>query len=297
VNRPAVTRMPPPARQASAVNETHNIPQAPATLGAQNPNTAAGASGAHNVPRPPDRGTTNAPSNAGYASHPGYSSQPGYPSQPGYGSQSASQHVVPKPPNAGGATPITTNAATHNTSGNNGAHVATPQHQATSVAQPAASTPHNQQPSKPSGSSQPRESKSHEAAKSNPGMASANVPRPPSGYSYHAAPAYSASSYSVGSASYGGSARSYSASASTYGSSGRNSYSAAPTSQSYHPGATYSAAPSYSARASAQAPQHYSAPSAPAPHYSGGGGGGQYSGGGNSGGSQASSGHSAGHSR
>jgi hypothetical protein len=299
VNRPAVTRMTPPARQATAVNETHNIQQAPATLGAQNPNTAAGVSGTHNVPRPPEHGTNTAPANAGYNSHPGYSSQPGYPSQPGYSSQSGSQHQVPKPPYAGGAAPSTTNAATHNSSGNNGGHVTAPQHPATSVAQPAGSTPHNQQPSKPSGNGQQKESKPHEAAKSNPGMASANVPRPPSGYSYHAAPAYSGSSYAGGNASYGGNARSYSASASTNGSSGRNSYSAAP-SQSYHSGATYSAAPTYSARASAPAPQHYSAPSASAPHSSGGGGGGgggHSSGGGNSGGSQASSGHSGGHSR
>ena len=88
------------------------------------------------------------------------------------------------------------------------------QHQATSATRPPASS-HHSQPSE-----QSNESKSSESPKSNPGMASAQVPRPPAGYSYHAAPAYTASSYSGRSASYGGNSRSYSAPASTaYGSS------------------------------------------------------------------------------
>jgi FecR protein len=274
VNRQAVTNMTPPARQANPVAESHNIPQAPATLGAHNPNTTSDVAGTHNVPRPPERnGSANATSN------------------PGYSAQQGSSHVVPKPPYAGGAAPNSTNAAAHNSSGNYGGNA--PQHEATSVTRPAASVPHNQQPNKQN-ESKPKESKPHEAAKSSPGMASAQAPRPAAGYTYHAAPAYTASSNTGRSASYGGNTRSYAASASPYGSS-RSSYSA--PAQANRSAGTYSAAPSYSARASAPVAPHYSAP--PAPHYSGGGGsggGGHYSGGGSSGGSHASSGQG-GHNR
>jgi hypothetical protein len=274
VDRQTVTRMTPPARQTNPVAEAHNIPQAPATLGARNPNSVSDAAGTHNVPRPPEHNASATP-----------------PSTPGYSSQQGSSHAVPKPPYAGGPAPSTANATAHNASGNNPEHVAAPpQHQATSVTHPAASTPHNQPPSKQGGSNQQKESKPHEGAKSNPGMASAQVPRPPAGYSYHAAPAYSGSSYAGGGSAYNGNARSYSASAPSYGSS-RSTYSA--PAPAYRSGGTYNAAPAYSARVTAPAP-HYSAPSASTPHSSGGGGGGHYSGG-SSGGSHASSGHSGGH--
>ena len=59
-DRPAVTRATPPARQANPIAESHNAPQAPATVGARNPNTAAGAVGSHNVPRPPATNTVGA---------------------------------------------------------------------------------------------------------------------------------------------------------------------------------------------------------------------------------------------
>jgi len=318
-DRPAVTRMTPPARQANPMADAHSIPQTPATLGARTPNTVSDATGnhnvprpstttnqtavspvrsnekttavsstdatatTHNVPRPPDRGSSATPSTAGY------SSQPGYPSQPGYSSQQGLSHAVPKPPYAGGAAPSGTSAAVHNSSGNNAEHVTTSPHQATPVQQVPASATHNQQPQNKS-----KESKPHESPKANPGSTSVRVPQPPAGYSYHAAPAYSTSSYTGGNASYGGTARSYGASGSAYG-SGRSSYSAPTT--TYRSSGTYSSAPTYNARATAPAAPRYSAPSAP--NYSGGGGsgGGRYSGGGSGSRSQPSTGHTGGHSR
>ena len=238
VDRPVVTRMTPPAHQANPVAGSHNVPQTPATLGVHNPNPASQAVGAHNVPRPPQPGTNGIPSNAG---HP---SQPSYSAQPSYSSQSGSQHAVPKPPYAGGAAPNTTNAGTYNSSGNNGQHGASPQREATSVTHPAPSAPpHNQQPSKQGGGNQPKESKPHDTAKSNPGMASATAPRPPAGYSYNAAPSYTGSPYARSSSSYGGNARGYTASSSPYASS-RSSYST--------PAPTYRSGPTYSAGARVQ---------------------------------------------
>ena len=168
----------------------------------------------------------------------------------------------------------------------NGQHVSNVP-QAASVPQPSAPATHNQQPGKQN------ETKPHEVSKSNPGTASARVPQPPAGNSYHAAPAYTASSYAGASSSYPRSGRSYSSQASAYGSS-RSAYS--PPATSSRSAGTYSAAPAYSVRATAPVVPHYSAPAAPhysapsAPHYSGGGGGG-------GGASHASSGHSGGHSR
>ncbi len=286
-NRPVVTRATPPARQASAVSEAHNTPAAPASLGVHNPSTASAAAGTHNVPRPPERtASLNPPANPAHTAQP--ASQRPVPTST---AQPASQHPVPKPPYAGGAAPSGT--ASHPATANNAAHVATPQqHEATAVqhAPAPASAPHNQQqPSKQNGGKQ-NEAKPHEAAK-NPGMASAQVPQPPSGYSYHAAPAYSASPYSGRGASNNAS---YASSASPYASS-RRPYSA--PAATYRSAAPYGNAP-YSARATSQPAPHYSAPSAP--HYSGGGapgGGGHYSGGGGGGGSHASGGHSGGHGR
>ena len=310
MDRPVVTRMTPPARQANSVAETHNIPQAPATLGAHNPNVTSDAVGTHNVPRPSStmnqaavpsaaansKGATGSNNEAAASVHsvphpPERTASVNTPASSGYSGQPGSQHVVPKPPYAGGAAPSATNPTARNASGNNGEHVTTPQREATSVTRPVPTTPHNQPPNKQNDSKQ-KESKPHEAAKSNPGTASVRVPQPPAGYAYHASPAYSASSYAGRSTSYGGAAHSYSPPASVYGAN-RSTYSA-PT-PAYRSAGTYNAAPTYTARASAPVTQHYSAPSTP--HYSGGGGGGHYSGGGSSGGSHASSGHSGGHGR
>ena len=266
-DRPAVTRSTPPVRQANAVTEAHNLPSAPATLGARNPNTVSEAGGTHNVPRPPERnGSANASATSGYASQPG------------------SAHVVPKPPYAGGPAPGGTSTAARNASSNNAAHVTNVPHEGASVPHPPASGTHNQQPGKQN------ESKPHEVSKSSPGTASARVPQPPAGYAYHAAPAYTASSYAGRGASSSGSNRSYSAPTSPYGSN-RGSY-ASPTS-TYRSAGTYGAAPTYSAHTYAPAIPHYSAPSASHSSGGGAGGGGHYSGGG----SHASSSHGGGHGR
>jgi len=267
-NRPVVTQATPPARQASQSLEAHNVPQPPATLGARNP-ASLNPTPSHNVPRPPERNAgTNTASTSGHTP------------------QAGSTHAVPKPPYAGGPAPTGTAAAQHNSSGYPNTHATQPAHEASHVQQPPASSNHNA----PAGNS--KESTPKEAPRSNPGMASANVPRSPAGYSYHSAPAYSGPSNASGN-SYSGGSRSYSASPSPYG-AGRGSYGSSTT--AYRSGGSYNSVPTYTARAYAPAAPHYSAPSAP--HYSGGSAGGHYSSGGSSGRSAPSGGgHSGGHSR
>jgi hypothetical protein len=269
-DRPVVTHNGAPTQAANQQPAgTHNVPAPPASLGVHNPayGTATQAAGA---PRPQQ----NTGSNSAYAS------------------QAGSQHVVPKPPYAGGHAPTATEAANRNYgSAYPSVHPSTQgtaqSHEATHASPSASPTYHNQKPAQNNN----KESKPKEAPKGNPGMASANVPRPPAGYSYHAAPGATASSYAGGN-SYGGGSRSYSANASAYAGNrssysasaspyagNRSSYSAsAPTytgnrstysapATTYHTGGgEYSAAPRYSARASAPPLPHSSATS-----YSGGG--------------------------
>ncbi len=308
-NRPAVTRATPPARQANPVVESQNVPKAPATVGARNPNTAAGAVGTHNVPRPPATNTAGAngatnpqvrtntpktpvkeaeaiPPTHSVPRPPEHAATPTAPPASSHAAQSGSTQTVPKPSYAGGnANTGTTPTAHYPEAGNQSGRVVTPPHIATPAPQPPPSVQHSPQPS------QPKQSKPATEPKGNPGVASVNVPRPPAGYGYRGAPAYSAPSYAGTSGSSYGAARAYSAPAAPYGSS-RGSY-AAPV-PAYRSGGGYNAPSAYSARSSAPATPHYSAP--PAPHYSNGGssGGGHYSGGGSS---HASSGHSGGHSR
>ena len=249
-----------------------NVPRPTVDTGYSNRDStqANPAATAHNVPRPPDHGTTGASTPAGYPSHAGYSSQSGYAAQSGNGSQATYTHAVPRPPATG-------EALSHSS---------------------AAATPVSHQAPPPAHQSAPqqRSAPAEKQSKSNPnpGTASMRAPQPPAGYSYHAAPAYSASSYSGAGGSYGASSRSYNHGASSYGSS-TSSYGAAPS--RYGSSGTYGSPSSYSARTSTPAVQHYSAP--PAVHYSSGGGSSgnaHYSAGG-SGSSHASSGHGGGHSR
>lgn len=313
--RPTATGSPSPGHTASQPMEAHNIPQAPATLGAHNPNANA-VNQPHSVPRPPER---NASTSATAASP--YSGQPG------------SQHVVPKPPYSGGRTPaperdavVTSpspsnhvnqstvrsevpkptyagghapsavdSAARSNSSPYDPGHVATPAHESTHAAPSTPPANHNEKPSQPN-----KENKAKESPKPNGGTASVNVPRPPAGYSYRPAPAYTASSYPGGSSSISR-PRSYSPATTPYV-PGRSVYT--PPVQSYHSGGGYSAAPSYGARLSTPTAPSYSAhmstPAAPhysAPSSSGGSGGGHYSGGGGGGHSNASGGQNASHHR
>ena len=267
-NRPVVNHNTPPAQAASQQTAgSHNVPAPPASLGVHNPGNST-ATQASSAPRPQQNPGANAAAN------------------PSYAAQGGSQHVVPKPPYAGGHAPSATEAANRS---NGSAYPSSAHPSSQGTAQPyggthvtpaAAATPanHSQKPPQNNGN---KESKPKEAAKSNPGMASTSVPRPPSGYTYHAAPAYSASSYSGGN-SYGGGSRSYSANTTPYV-PGRSGYSA--PAASYHAGGGYSAAPSYSARASAPAAPHASAGSySGGSHPSGGGGGHAGSSGGSGGG-------------
>ena len=280
-SRPVVTQNTPPARQASQL-EAHNTPQSPASAGAHSPN-AMNANQSQNVPRPPER---NATANAAPIS--------------GDRPQANPQHVVPRPPYAGGPIPAanSASAAQRNPSTySNERATQQPAHEATHVQQPPASQNHSAPPannSRPANNS--KEEKSKEAPKSNPGMAS-NVPRPPAGYGYHAAPTNAGSSYANGSSPYNGGARASSAPAAPYSANARTYGSPA---TAYRSQGSYSAAPAYNARVYAPAQQHYSAPAAP--HYSGGdgathyssGGGGSSSGGGHS---NSSGGRNSGHSR
>jgi hypothetical protein len=233
-SRPVVTQNTPPARQASQL-EAHNAPQSPANVGAHSPNTMNG-NPSHDIPRPPER---NASANAAPA--------------PGYTPQAGSQHVVPKPPYAGGPIPAanSASAAQRNPSANSNVHPAQPPaHEASHVQQPPASQNHSAPPANNS-----KENKSKEAPKSNPGTAS-NVARPSAGYGYHAAPAYARSSYAAGSSSYNGGARAYSSQAPSYSPS-PSAYGSPATAN--RPSGGYSAAPTHTASAYAPAPQHYSA--------------------------------------
>jgi plastocyanin len=272
IDRQVVTQATPPSRTASQNMQAHNVPQSPASLGVHNP-AGDSASASHNVPRPPERNSSVAT-----------------PSASTYNSQTGS-HTVPKPPYAGSPAPRTnTTAEQHNpsTSPSPYGHSAPTQQQPSHTSQPPASSNH----STPSGNSKEKESKPKDPPKSGSGMASANVPRPPASYSNRATPAYSASSYAGHNGSYGGSTSSYGASTSPYATS-PNSYGAPAT--AYRAPGSYSAAPTYTARANAPAAPHYSAPSAS--HYSTGGGGGHYSSGGSTGRSSSSGGHSGGHGR
>lgn len=313
VNRPAVTRATPPTAATNPVAQAHTVPQAPATLGAHNPTSAPQAAITHTVPRPP---ATNTGSAYGTSATPAHVNAPNAtvrqaetvapahtvprppertagassPVTSGNASQPGSSHPVSQPPYGGGSAPQPSSPAAHNTGGSQTVHVATPPHETTQVTRPPSSPP-----AQNNHASQPKESNPKEQPKANPGTASVQVPRQSAGYSYHAAPASTASSYAGGSASYGAS-RTYSAPAASYGSRSASYGSSAP---SYRAGGGYNPAPSYSARASAPAVQHYSPPSAP--HNSGAsGGGGHYTGGGGGGGGgapHASGGHSGGHGR
>ena len=274
-DRPVVTRSSPPARQANQSAEAHNTPQAPTTLGARNPNTMSDAAVTHTVARPPDR-TASA----------------NIPATPSYTGQSGTSHVVPKPPYAGGSVPAKANTTAHNTPAANTEHVVTTPHEAVRPEQPPASYTHSQQPNNQKQNQ--NDAKPHDATKSNPGMASAQVPQPPAGHSYHAAPAYSASSNAGRSAPYGANNPGRAGNTSPYGSSG-SAYSGY-QSPAYRSPGSYGSAPTNTGTTAPSAPR-YSVPSAS--HYSTAGpaGGARYSSGGSSGSSYAASDHGRGHSR
>ena len=291
IDRSVVTRNAPPAQAQSMTHaaEAHNVPAAPATLGSHNP--SAEVNQAHAAPTPSQRsGSVATEANANYPNQTAGSTQHVVPkppyaggqaprpdhnttaaSAPGTATPSAGHNQTPRPPYAGGNTPASPTSTVHGSASQ-------PQHPAAATRPPAAQSA----PPASHGQKPPKENNRDSAPKSsNPGMASATVPRPPSNYTYKPMTAYTAHSY-AGNSSYGGSSPSYSPSASPYA-SGRSSYGTA--AQTYHPAPSYSAhvnapaAPSYSPHMSAPSAPHYSAPS-----YSGGGGGGHSSSSGGQGG-------------
>jgi hypothetical protein len=292
-NRSVVTHATPPAGPArfngnqSAMSRTNS---APATQGNMNsahgPAATSGTSqgnAAHSVPRPPSAGGTVNNANVSNASN--QVARTNAPSNP-------ATHNVPRPPasndNFARGT-ANNNANSHGTMNGSQQSTAGPStaHNSQVPRPPANYTYHSpsgtQQQSAPSHQSAPSQhaapqGSSHEGSQSNSSpRASGAVPRPPSGYSYHAAPAYSASSaYAagrMGTSSYAGNRGSSYPSGSYYGSN--RSYGSSPTymSRNYGSGGSYSA-------------PHYSSP-----HYSGGGG---YHGGGGGGHSGGGGGHSGG---
>jgi hypothetical protein len=310
LNHSVVTRATPPAHPTSSGSAQTGISRTGATANgnttAHAPNAATGTA-AHNVPRPP-----SAVNNANRTNTGAEQARATTPPNP-------ATHNVPRPParndsfarsnTPNGAAPHTTVNTARPTTGtpvvNHGG--TTPQSQATvhNVPRPPANyhpsqtptnaTPHTTAPaqhqSAPQG--QHQSSPSHENQSKGSGMASNSVPRPPSGYSYHAAPTNASSSYGTNRTSAYGGGSPYSRSGGNY-TTGRSAY---PSNQGYSANRGYGGAPSYSGHSAA--PAVYSAPrsyggSGGGGHYSGGGGGGHYSGGG--GGGHSSGGGGGGHS-
>jgi hypothetical protein len=204
-------------------------------------------------------------------------------------------HYVPRPPSAGG---MATSSHGQNSSATNAQNNRAPANVAQNNANNSGSRPQQSSPSNRSSATPQSSAPSHQSApqggshssNSSNGRGSAmSVPRPPSGYSYHSVPAYSASSAyggNRGSSSYGGSSRS-SYSGSNYG-AGR-SYGSSPT---YSASRSYGSNPMYSGRSTGSSAPHSSGNSGGGYHASGrsshasggggshGGGGGGHSGGG-----------------
>ena len=200
-------------------------------------------------------------------------------------------HYVPRPPSAGGVQPSGTHSgmtgATNNNYGrtngtaNNAAqnHGTTPYSNNQHYGSTNSNVPHPTQPYQSGHSSTPTYSSPHQGSQSAPkssghessghessGHSSLSVPRPPSGYSYHAAPSYSASSgYGAGRplSGYSGN-RSISDAAGSYNSGRSYGYG---SSTPYNP-RNYGSSPTYSNRSSRSSPTFSSRGYGSAPTYS-----------------------------
>ena len=309
-DRPVMTRSTPTAQaavrtadaqNASRNNETHNAPVAPATPGARNPN-GANVNQAHSGAIPSHRdGNVATETNSNYPT------------------QAGSQHVVPRPPSAGGQAPRadrgqtapTTYAPSSSTQPTTGSNVPRPPYaggQAPSSATtaqrsnatvyqsdraataPRATAPapqsspaaaHGQHPAQNDRETKPK-------ASPNPGTASVSTPRPSSGYTYQPATAYAGSSSYRGTSNSTSSARNSYATGGSYGSTAHSyspatsSYATSSSSRGYSPSATpYVSSGSYGASASSYhaAPSYGSHMSASSPPHYSAP---SYSGGGNS---------------
>jgi hypothetical protein len=233
----------PGATSTSSANlgaAAHNVPRPPSAGGAANNQiareTAPSNPAAHSVPRPPasndnfarGNNSVNSPAAASNPQHSYTGNSPG--------SSTARSQSVPRPP---------ANYTYHAPSGTT---PSAPSHQAT-----------------PSQRSSPSGNSGSHSSSSTTNRAYGSAPRPPAGYTYHAAPAYSgSSSYAAGRMG-----------TSAYGGSNRSSY----PSSAYGSGRSYGSSPTYMARNNGSAGS-YSAPRSSGGGYHSSGGGGGYHGGG-----------------
>jgi hypothetical protein len=269
-NRSVVTHATPPARSngnqsamargngAASTQGNRNVAHGPGATASANQGNAA-----HNVPRPPASNNSFARGNANSANNHSAMNRPPQGTTTNRGPQgtaTARNSQVPRPP---------ANYTYRPPSGT--PQRSAPSHQSapSQHAAPQGNSRGGSQGNSPHGGN----------SQGNSGSAprtTGSAARPPAGYAYHAAPAYSPSSR-YGSA---GSASSY---------AGGNSRGSYPSASGYDAGRSYGSSPTYSAR-SYGSPGSYSAPRS----YSGGGGG--YRGGGGGGGGSHSSGGGGGHS-
>jgi hypothetical protein len=270
-NRSVVTHATPPARfngnqsamargnGAASTQGNRNVAHGPGATASANQGNAA-----HNVPRPPAPNDSFARNNANSANNHSAMNRPPQGTTTNRGPQgtaTARNSQVPRPP---------ANYTYRPPSG-------TPQQSAPS--HQAAPSQHAAPQGNSRGGSQgntPHSGSAYNNSGSAPRTTGSASTRPPAGYAYHAAPAYSPSSrYGLA-----GSNNSYA------GGSSRGSY---PSASGYGADRGYGSSPTYSARSYGSAGGSYSAPRA-----SGGGGG--YRGGGGGGGGSHSSGGGGGHS-
>ncbi len=240
-NQPAMARM----NGASATPNDVNATRAPGAAPNANQQNAA----AHNVPRPPSAGGTanNAAANNQVA-------RANVPSNP-------AAHNVPRPPSSNDSFARGNNTANNHgtTNGNSqGAAGASTAHNS-QVPRPPANYPYHapsatqpqsapsRQQSAPSQHAAPQGNSHGNSNGGSNGTSRSygSAPRPPAGYTYHAAPAYTgSSSYAagrMGTGSYAGSSRSSYPSSSYYGSN--RSYGSSPTYMSRSYGSSGYSAP------------------------------------------------------
>ena len=245
------------APSANQGNAAHNVPRPPSAGGAANNQVARGNApsnlATHNVPRPPAGNDSFARGNANGANNGSAMNRSPQ------GAATARNSQVPRPP---------ANYTYRPPSGT--AQRSAPSHQAapSQHAAPQGNSRGGSQGNNPHGGS------AYNNSGSAPRTTGSASTRPPAGYAYHAAPAYSPSSR-AGSAGSGNS----------YG--GGNSRGSYPSASGYGAGRSYGSSPGYSGRSAAPA---YSAPR------SSGGGSGYSSSGGGGGASRSSGGGGGGHS-
>ena len=279
IDRPVVTRNTPVTSPGTRNAEARNVPVAPATLGARSPSSIeinqprSGALTSHrdgNVTTEADARYPNQvgsqhvvprpPPAGGQAPRAERTTTATTPYVPNSGSQPAASNSsnVPRPPYAGGRTPSSaTTAQRSNPSVYQSDRVATAPRTAAPTSSSAPAATHGQRPAQNNRETAPK-------ASPNPGTASVSAPRPPSGYTYQPATAYAGSSSYRGSSNTSSSARGSYATGGSYGgtahsySPATSSYAGSASSRGYSPSATpYVSSGSYGV----SAPTYRAAPS------------------------------------